>query len=169
MHLGYTESPASDTSDVRPPRERMTMRFRRAGSRRARAFWFGRSPQAGFSLIELIVTIVILAIGIVGVLTMFLCAYQSQLNAHYTMLATAAAVEKLEEMRSAGYNGINSVTFASPFALPDLPGGVGTIAYTPFPEATSDNLYRITVQVQWQGGRNIQGNTSVSSLVALHP
>ena len=115
------------------------------------------------------VTIVLIAIGIVGVLTMFLCGYQSQLNAHYSMLATAAATEKLEEMRSAGYNGINSVTFPSPFAVPDVPSGVGTISWAPYPDATSTSMYRITVQVQWEGGRNIQGNTYVSSLVALHP
>ncbi|MFQ6133207.1 MAG: prepilin-type N-terminal cleavage/methylation domain-containing protein [Armatimonadota bacterium] len=125
--------------------------------------------RRGLSLIEMMVTIVIVALGIAGVITMFLYGYQSQLNAHYSMLATAAASEKLDEMRSAGFNGLDPAVFPSPFAVPELPAGMGTITTEPFPLPTTDNLVRITVAVEWEGGRGIQGNTRISTLLALHP
>jgi len=114
-------------------------------------------------------TIVIVAIGISGAIVMFLYGYQSQLNAHYAILATAAAEEKLDEMRSAGFNGLDPAIFPSPFAVSSLPAGQGTITIAPFPDATTVNMVRITVRIEWEGGRGIQGSTRAATLLALHP
>ncbi len=127
------------------------------------------SRRCGFSLIELMVTIVILGVGIAGVAAMFLYGYRAQLNAHYTILATAAANEVLEEMRSAGYNNVDSEHFPSAFTVADVPRGVGTIAWEQFPAPTSTNMKRVTVEVSWQGGRTIHGVTRASTLIALRP
>jgi prepilin-type N-terminal cleavage/methylation domain-containing protein len=127
------------------------------------------SRRCGVSLIELMVTIVILGLGIASVAVMFLYAYRSQLNAHYTILATAAANEVLEEMRSAGYNNLDSELFASTFTVDDVPRGMGTITMEQFPTATSTNMKRVTVEVSWQGGRTIHGITRASTLVATRP
>lgn len=125
--------------------------------------------RGGFSLIEMMVTIILVAIGLAGVISMFLHGYQSQLNAHYMIIATAVAAEKLDEMRSAGFNGLDPATFPSPFAVTELPQGMGTITIEPFPDPTTDNMVRIEVRVEWEGGRGIQGNTRVATLLALHP
>ena len=129
----------------------------------------GISRRSGLSLIELMVTIVILAIGIAGVAVMFLHGYRSQLNAHYTILATAAANEVLEEMRAAGYNHLSSANWPSPFPVDAVPQGVGTITTEQFPTATSTNMKKVTVQVSWEGGRTIHGNARATTLIALRP
>jgi prepilin-type N-terminal cleavage/methylation domain-containing protein len=125
--------------------------------------------RRGLSLIELMVTIVILAIGLVAVSTMFVFGYQSQLNAHYQILATAEANRILEQMRSAGYNHIDSTTFPSPFTVTSVPQGTGDITIAPFPAPTSPNMYKITVRVNWAGGRNVQGATRVTTLISNRP
>jgi len=127
------------------------------------------SRRSGLSLIELMVTIVILGIGIAAVAVMFVHGYRSQLNAHYTILATAAANETLEEMRSAGYNNLDSEHFPTPFTIADVPRGVGTITMEQFPAPTSTNMKRVTVEISWQGGRTIHGATRAATLIANRP
>lgn len=65
-------------------------------------------PDAGFSLIEVLIAVFILLIGILAVLTMF--PFGSQL-ARYSKMATTAtqlAQEKIEEMVSKSYADISS-------------------------------------------------------------
>ena len=127
------------------------------------------SPRSGFSLIELMVTIVLLGLGIASVAVMFLHGYRSQLNAHYTVLATAATNEALEEMRSAGYNSLDTEHFPATFTLGSVPRGAGTVTMEQFPTPTSNNMKKVTVQISWYGGRNIQGSTGASTLISNRP
>lgn len=127
------------------------------------------NARRGLSLIELMVTLVILAIGLVGVSTMFLYGYQSQLNAHYQILATAEANRILEEMRSVGYNHINTTNFPTPFSVDTIPRGVGEIVIAPYPLATTQNMYKVDIRISWYGGRNIRGATRLTTLIANRP
>jgi prepilin-type N-terminal cleavage/methylation domain-containing protein len=124
--------------------------------------------RKGISLIELMVTIVLLGIGLVGVSSMFVVGYRTQLHAHFASVATDLAARKLEQMKSAGYNGISETTFAPEFAVPELPSGSGTIAYAPYPESTSTNQYLVQVVVTWGGGPGAAGRVVLSSVISNH-
>jgi len=119
-------------------------------------------------LIELVVTMVILSVGLVGVASTFVVAYKTQVRAHFASVATDIACSKLEEMKAAGYNGIDAESFPPQFLVPELPSGGGTIAYTPYPNADSPNQYQITVTVSWGGGSPIAGSVSLPLVLSNH-
>lgn len=123
----------------------------------------------GFSLIELLVTIVVLAIGLFGVTTMFLYGMSSRQYSQYSVIGTDAADQKLEQMRSAGYNAISSANFPSPFPVEGLPEGEGVVTWEPYPDAASNNQYKVTVEVSWRGGRRVSGRVVHETVISNRP
>jgi Tfp pilus assembly protein PilV len=119
-------------------------------------------------LIELMVTCVLLAIGLVGVSSMFIVGYRTQVHAHFASVATDTAGRKLEEMKSAGFNGINETAFASTFTVTGVPSGQGAITYAPYPDTGSENQYLVQVTVTWGGGPGIEGRTTLSTVISNH-
>ena len=130
---------------------------------------WNRRGAHGFSLIELLVTIVILSIGLFGVASMFLYGMTSQQYAQYSVIATDAADQKLEQMRSAGYNSITADNFPSPFPVEGLPQGEGIVSWEPYPDAGSVNQYKISVEVSWGGGRRVGGRVLHETVVSNRP
>jgi len=114
------------------------------------------------------VTITLLAIGLVGVASMFVCGYRTQLNAHFTSVASDLAAKKIERMMAAGFNQINTTNFPPTFAVPELPSGAGTIAFEPYPDPSSTNQYRVDVTVSWGGGTGVAGRAVISSIISNH-
>ena len=127
-----------------------------------------RRCRAGVSLIELMVTISLLAIGLVGVSSMFIVGYKTQLHAHFASVATDIASKKMEEMKSAGFNAINGTLFAPAFAVAELPTGQGTTTFEPYPDATSANQYLVQVVVTWGGGNGVAGRVRLSTVISNH-
>ncbi len=126
-------------------------------------------PRSGLSLIELLMTATLLGIGLSAVSTMFIYGYRAQLNAHYTTAATDIARRHLEEMRAAGFNGIGEETFPPTFAVPELPRGVGTISYIPYPDDAVENQYLAQVAVSWESARSIRGHVALATVIVLQP
>ncbi len=124
--------------------------------------------RAGLTLIELMVTITLMAIGLVGVASMFIVGYRTQVQAHFASVATDTAAKRIEEMKSAGFNGIDATSFPPTFALSELPSGQGTITYTPYPESDSTNQYLVQVTVTWAGGQAIAGRVRLSTVISNH-
>jgi Tfp pilus assembly protein PilV len=120
------------------------------------------------TLIELMVTVVLLAIGLVGVASMFLHGYRTQVNAHFASVAADEAAKKLERMKAAGFNGISSTLFAPTFTVAELPAGAGTIEFSPYPEVDSTNQYRVRVTITWGGGPGISGRVALNSVISNH-
>jgi prepilin-type N-terminal cleavage/methylation domain-containing protein len=127
-----------------------------------------RRGRRGLTLIELMVTVVLLAVGLVGVSSMFIVGYRTQLHAHFTSVASDTAAKKMERMKSAGFNALSDTNFPPTFAVAELPSGQGTIAFEPFPDATSTNQYLVTVTVAWGGGNGVAGRTVVSTIISNH-
>jgi len=127
-----------------------------------------RPVRRGVTLIELMVTIVLLGVGLVGVSSMFIVGYKNQTHAHFTSVAADVANRKVERLRSAGLNSIDNVTFPSPFAVPELPSGQGTIIWEPYPDPTSSNQLLATVSITWGGGKGIEGRVDVCAVVSNH-
>ena len=124
--------------------------------------------RKGISLIELMVTVVLLGIGLVGVSSMFVLGYRTQLHSHFASVATDLASRKIEQMKSAGFNGIDEVRFPPEFAVSEIPSGSGTVAFAPYPEAGSRNQYLVQVVVNWGGGPGIAGRVVLSSVISCH-
>ncbi len=124
--------------------------------------------RRGLSLIELMVAVTIMAIGLVGVASMFIVGYRTQVHAHFASVATDIAGKKIEEMKSAGYNSITAINFPSTFTVTDIPTGQGTIAWQPYPDASSTNQYLVQVVVTWAGGQGIEGRVRLSTVISNH-
>ncbi len=127
-----------------------------------------RPRRRGVTLIELMVTITLLGVGLVGVSSMFIVGYRNQTHAHFTQVAADIANRKVERLRSAGFNSINDVNFPSPFAVPELPSAQGTISWEPYPDPTSANQLLATVSITWGGGNGIEGRVDVCAVVSNH-
>ena len=127
-----------------------------------------RSGRRGLSLIELMVTVVLLGIGLTGVSSMFIVGYRTQLHAHFTSVASDMADKKMERMKSAGFNGISDTSFPPTFTVSELPSGQGAIAFGPYPETTSTNQCLVTVTVTWGGGNGVAGRTVLATVISSH-
>ena len=81
----------------------MAMRTKQQATRRHRQV--GRShDQAGFTLAEVLLSIVVFTVSVVGVVSMQRATYASQENAMQTRSAQRIAQEELEEMMASGFN-----------------------------------------------------------------
>ena len=115
---------------------------------------FGRRRQRGVSMIEVLVTVVVLAIGLVGLGAMQLIGMQSNQGAYYRTQATFVAYELLDNLRAergflmATGNAPATVVAANNTRAADvLPqGGVAVVV---------DNAARgeVTITVSWLDDR----------------
>lgn len=124
--------------------------------------------RRGVSLIELMVTIILLGIGLVGVSSMFVVGYRTQLHAHFASVATDIGARKVEQMKASGFNGIHGLSFPPEFAVSEIPSGNGSITYAPYPDPSSENQYLVQVVVSWGGGPGVAGRVVLSSVISNH-
>ncbi|MHB9131394.1 MAG: type IV pilus modification PilV family protein [Armatimonadota bacterium] len=110
--------------------------------------------HTGFTLVELLVSIVILSVGILGVVQCLYAALYTNMKANRIALATAVAQSEIENQRSLGvFTGTSSALNDS-----QLPGGqldVTVFDYTVSnPKSTiAITLKKLKVDVSWIGNR----------------
>ncbi|MGH7195766.1 MAG: type IV pilus modification PilV family protein [Candidatus Saccharimonadales bacterium] len=86
--------------------------------------------QAGFTLVELMVTIIVLGIAIVGIAGLYYAMQVAEVQSQHLDLAVRAARTEIEDLRNDGYNSLtpgNTTNFTPslPAALPhDKQGNV---------------------------------------------
>lgn len=107
----------------------------------------GRDSK-GFTLVELMVTVVVFGIVILGIAGMYYIMQIMEVRSQHLDLATRAARAEIESLRNNGYNSLtpgNTINFTSslPGALPKDKSGTVTISQ-PLPE-----LRRVDVTVQY--------------------
>lgn len=136
-----------------------------------------RNPRSGFTLVELVVSFVILTVGIVAILEL---VGQSALNARYAKdktTATVLAQQKLEEitMQPDSYLGEVEGNFGNQypqFRWRAQVSEVTTNTQSSMTNVQSQTLWQITVIVEWRDrGRleSVELDTLQSSVPVLHP
>jgi prepilin-type N-terminal cleavage/methylation domain-containing protein len=97
------------------------------------------SPARGFSLVEVLVSLVILSIGVIGVMAVFPQAYRDVTNAGRTSTLNHLANKKMDELKTLGFGNAALSGTASPgtvhsdSALTAIPGLSGEYRY-PVPD-----------------------------------
>lgn len=130
------------------------------------------SRHAGFSLLEILISIFILAIGLLGLAALQTTSLKNNHSAQYRTTATVAAYDIIDRMRlnpNADYTLTLATTPSAVSTLKDtdllawttslaaeLPLGDGAIAI---------NGDILTVTVQWDDSRGTQGNAAQSFVV----
>jgi prepilin-type N-terminal cleavage/methylation domain-containing protein len=144
----------------------------------------------GFTLIEVMAVVFILAVGLTAVSALFIAGLVSSRKAERLNAGTHAVQQQIERIRSAGFAGcsVDPDIFSSDegysiieqhedltgqigFSVPDLPDGIGTIDiafYNPGSGAYP-NLKDITITVSWMGGKPTRGTTVFRTLIANRP
>lgn len=122
----------------------------------------------GFTLVEVLIAIGILAVVIVGLLQLFVYCSTLAQAAGNTTLAVNEAQNKIEEIRSHNFSTI-AIDYASggtpgnTFALTGL-NGTGTI--TTSQVGGSSELLQIQINVNWQNQNSRSFSTALTGLVA---
>lgn len=144
----------------------------------------------GFTLVELLAVVFILAVGLTCVSALFIAGVVSGRKAERLNAANNAVQQQIERLRSAGFSGCvvdpdifqtsegytildqnSDGTGQIGFTVPELPNGQGTIAIAYYNDGAGDypNLKGITITVTWTGGKPTGGNTVFETLVANRP
>lgn len=84
-----------------------------------------KQQSAGFTLVELLVTIIVIGIVFTGLSSIFISIQRAQINTSYLESATRAAQKEIESLRNNNYNNLtngSNINFTS--TLPaNLPAG----------------------------------------------
>ena len=151
-----------------------------------------RGRSKGFSLIELLVVIIILALGLYAVGALFVAGTISASKARRITAARQAGEKEVERLRSAGFAGCivdpdifstaegytilqqnpdltGRIGFELPTTLP--PGSTGTIDIAVYQAGAGyyPNLKDLTVSVIWPGGGVTGGTLVLHTLIANRP
>lgn len=138
----------------------------------------------GVTLVELLVSCVILAIGLVALSQLFVTAMWSYQKARYTTIATERVQHELEKAQSLRFNVLRdsanliSETRYSPldgyqelpghngveFDMDSIPGGHGVMTISPYHGNAS--LLKIDITITWKGSAKTLTPIHVASLLA---
>jgi general secretion pathway protein I len=107
--------------------------------------------KKGFSLLELIIAIAVLAIGLVGILQIFPVGLRASQRAGMVTKAAFLAKNKMEQVKMAGFSAITEL----PPKIP-LSGTEGDFDWEIFIDKleldgleTSDDIRKVTIVVSW--------------------
>jgi len=171
----------------RPNRPEPRRRVRRAEARpRLRP-----KGEAGFTLIEVLITTVILGIGLVGVGSMVTYGVVSHRKSVNYTVAAARAIQEMERIRDAGFLGANVGTDLFPYPTYQILNasqvgftpsglkdgqGVITIAEDSQAQVTDPdtglpygNMKAVSVSISWGGARILSGSYTAATLIANRP
>lgn len=106
-----------------------------------------KKRESGFSLIETIVAVTILAVMLLSLVSVFVYGFNALSRTRQTALATQIAQEEMETIRALTFDQIAAlgVTFTHA-KLSSLPGGQGVLAVEAGPGV---DIKKVSVGVRW--------------------
>lgn len=115
--------------------------------------------QAGFTLVEAIVTALVLAVGVMGLMGAFALSGALSQTAREWTVASAAARGKIEEIRGATYTSVLATYDHQNFTVAGLTpsrsdedGVVGSVTVTaPTPPNDASRMLEVVVEIRWDG------------------
>lgn len=123
-----------------------------------------RKSSNGFTLVELIVTIIVIGVVFTGLSSIFISIQRAQVKTAYLESATRAAQKQIESLRNSNYNNLTpgqSINFSN--NLVDLPSGsTGNVVVT----EPTPGLKRVDVTVAYSYEGQTK-NVSLSSLIGV--
>ncbi len=122
----------------------------------------GITRNAGFTLIEVLVSLVILAIGLLGIAKLMLFSSHSNDSAYLRSQATALAYEILDDMRANRQEAIIAGTYNTAAAVPAVAPGALCVGLGSCNTPTQVALYDL-----YQWGLRLNANSGVAPPGAL--
>lgn len=121
--------------------------------------------ENGFTLVELIVTIVIISLMAIGVTSLYIAIEKTQRRTRLLETATRAGEKKIEELRNNHYNTLENDTVIDftgelPSSLPEPRSGSVSVS-EPTP-----GIKRVDVTVSYRDG-NANRDVELSSLIGV--
>ena len=123
------------------------------------------NSRRGSTLIECLVTTVILGIGVVGVAGMFAGAMVSERKAAHMAQARQIADEALEAVRAGSFGVFDQSSGVTSVEAPGLPRATGALAWEPYSRG-SDDLKLVAVNLSWDWAASSSGGYRVVTLVS---
>jgi prepilin-type N-terminal cleavage/methylation domain-containing protein len=122
------------------------------------------TDKHGFTLVELLVTIIVIGIVFTGISSIFISIQRAQVKTSYLESATRAGQKEIESLRNSNYNNLTvgqNIDFSS--SLVDLPkGSTGTVVVT----EPTPGLKRVDVTVAYTYEGQTK-NVNLSSLIGV--
>lgn len=123
------------------------------------------NKKDGFTLVELLVTMLVIGVVFIGLSNIFISIQRAQVQTSYLESATRAAQRQIESLRNSSYSNLvagQTIDFSS--QLPsNLPvGSTGTVAVT----EPSTGIKRVDVTVSYEYAGDTR-NVSLSSLIGV--
>jgi len=100
--------------------------------------------QRGFTLIEMMITLVILSVSLLALAALMGVTIRNNSNGGHVTEATTSAQDKLEELKAGGWKSLSGGTYAD-----DFHGSTGVRYARRWTVATDENLKTVTVSVNW--------------------
>jgi len=127
-----------------------------------------RSNLNGFSLIELMVAVVILAMAIFGIFLAFSTSFQGMADARDRTVATNYAQEKMEDIKNKPFGEIVDDP-ANPDDPPaDIPGQTKfkrKVTITKDVDGSIEDLKKVTTTVSWDNRKGESKSVSIVTLI----
>ena len=121
--------------------------------------------QSGFTLVELLVTIIVIGIVFTGLGNVFIGIQQTQVKTGYLDTATREAQRQIESLRNSNYNNLTAgqnINFSAnlPASLPPDSTGIAVIS------EPSSGIKRVDVTVTYSYAGNTR-DVKLSSLIGV--
>lgn len=142
--------------------------------------------RRGFTIVELLVSLVILGVGLIGLLQLYMAATVTYQKGRCLSLATGRVQQELEKVHHLGYTGLmtnplihntrypaseyTALTGARgvQFDMAALPNGHGTITIGDLMEdgAAVPNIAVVTLEITWDGVPAAQSKVVITTMKA---
>jgi len=142
-----------------------------------------RRIRQGFTLVELLVTLLILGMALISLSQLYLAGMWTTQKARYMSIATKRAQSEIERTQDLGLlilrNGPSEDSYPAAeytyhadgrgvdFQTPPLPDGRGSVTWQFWPPNTAENEYllKVTTHITWEGSSRSRSVVNVCTLL----